>query len=155
MKKIALFLITALLVGSCSLFHKPSMTQDEIDQMVAEKQKLQQELKDQQASYEAEIQKMKDAEQARIMEQQQKEAVEGKSGTGRYYVIAGSFKIPENASNYAEKIRQSGGEGTVVKGPWNFKLVAYSSHSSLSEALNKLEEVRTNITEDAWVYMDR
>ena len=149
MKKISLLLIIALVAGSCSLFEKPSMKQAEIDAMMAKNVQLQEDLMN--AQNEASRQKMLAEECANVLAELQK--VEEGPASGMYYVIAGSFKKPGNATDYSAKMKQSGGEGAIIDGPSNFKLVSYSSHGTLREAIKAMENARINVTDEAWVYM--
>jgi len=151
MKKIAILVIVALVAGSCSLFEKPSMTQEEIDTMVAQNAILQENLVN--AQHEAAIFKMKADECNNVLAELQK--AEEEITAGLYVVVAGSFKTPEFASDYAAKMQGMGGEGAIVDGPSDFKLVSYSSHGNLREAIESMEKARANVASEAWVYMKK
>ena len=151
MKKFGLFLIAAVILSSCSLFQKPSMTQEEIDAMISQNAALQEELVN--VKEDLSRQKMKAEECANVIAEMQKKEVA--TATGRYYVISGSFKTPDFATNYAAKMKQMGGEGAIIDGPSNFKLVSYSSHATLREAVTAMENTRANIASEAWVYMTK
>lgn len=151
MKKIAILVIVALLAGSCSLFEKPSMSQEEIDSIVARNALLQEDLVN--AQHEAALYKMQAAECNAVLAELQK--VEEAISSGLFVVVAGSFKTPEFANDYAAKMKEMGGEGAVVEGPSDFKLVSYSSHANLREAIESMEKARMNIASEAWVYMKK
>lgn len=151
MKKIALLIIIAVIAGSCSLFEKPSMTQEEIDAMVAQNAQLQEELVN--AQHEASVAKMKAEECNKVLADMQK--AEEEKASRMFVVVAGSFKTPEFANEYAAKMKAEGKEGAIVAGPSDFQLVTYSSHASLREAVNAMEEARMNLTDEAWVYMKK
>lgn len=151
MKKIGLLLIVAAMLGSCTLFEKPSMTQEEIDAMLNKNQTLTEQLAA--AKEDANLQSMKAIECAKVLEELQKE--EEVSAHGMFYVIAGSFKTPQYAEDYSKKMKEMGGEGAIVSGPSDFSLVSYSSHASLREAINAMEKARLNIASEAWVFMDK
>jgi hypothetical protein len=149
MKKAAIVLLTMIFISSCSLFEKPSMTQEEIDALVNQKAGVEEELANLQQQYD--LLKIKADECARMLEEQTKvEEVKG-----NFLVIAGSFKNMDYANEFSVKIKQMGGAGNIVSGPYNFNLVVYSSHTSLSEAANSMYLARTNVSEDAWVYMQK
>ena len=149
MKKIGLLLIVTAILSSCSLFQKPSMSQDEIDAMHAQNRSLTEQLAN--AENEANLQSMKAMECAKVLEELQKE--EEVRANGMFYVIAGSFKTPQYATDFSVKMKQMGGEGAIVNGPSNFSLVSHSSHATLREALNAMEAARVNISSEAWVYI--
>ena len=150
-KKVAIFLIIALFVGSCSLFDKPSMNQEEIDAMVAQNVRLQEDLAN--TEHEASVQKMQAEQCAQVLAELQK--AEEEMASGNYHVIAGSFKTIAYAEDFAKKIKEMGGTGTIVSGPSDFSLVAYSSYNSLRESVKAMEEARMNVSSEAWVYMER
>lgn len=151
MKKVALLVIVALLAGSCSLFEKPSMNQEEIDFMVSENAKLQEDLVN--AQHEASLQKMQAEQCAQVLAELQK--AEEEMASGNFHVIAGSFKTSTYAEDYAKQIKEMGGTGAIVAGPSDFSLVAYSSFNSLREAIIAMEEARINVSSEAWVYMEK
>lgn len=149
MKKVAVLLVMVFVVSSCSLFKKPSMTQEEINAMVAQKA-----VSDEQVinlQHELDLMKIKLEECSKQLE----EKVKPETVSGKYFVIAGSFKNSAFANEFAAKVKQKGGSGTILQGPYNFNLVVYSSHSSLREAATSMYLARTNISDDAWVYMTR
>ena len=154
MKKLVLSAIVIALLGSCSLFDKPGMTQEEIDALIAEKQELEKELQENKAQYEQELMQMKQQmEEAKKLAEEEQQP-HAKKGTGKYYVIVGSFKTPAYAEDYAEKMRLMGSDGDIIQGPSNFRLVTHSSHNSLRAAANAMEQARVNISSEAWVYRD-
>jgi len=137
-----------LLLNSCSLFEKPSMTQEQIDAMVAENRALEDELASIEAKYEAEISKIK-AEQAQMLQEEENQSI---PSSGTYYVIVGSFKTPKYADDFAERIKNMGGEGMIIDGPMDFSLVTNSGHATLREASRAMQEARLNIVSGAWIY---
>ena len=72
-------------------------------------------------------------------------------GERRYYIIAGSFKVPGNADNYVIYLRKKGYPAEKV-GVFNeFHLVSVNSFVSKREALNELEKIRNEFEEEAWL----
>jgi len=143
----------ALLFTSCKYFQKSSMTQEEIDALVTEKQNLEKQLQENNAMYEqqiSDIQKTSEQKIAELQEQVEKCGI----GSGKYHVIVGSFKTPAFADEYAAKIRSLGYEGEVLSGKYSFKLVTSSSHESLKTALAEMEKARANVSAKAWVYIE-
>ncbi len=149
MKKIAILLLFAVAVSSCSLFKKPSMTQEEIDALVQEKAQVQEELANLKADYDR--LKIQANECQQMLEMQAAEAEA--TPAGNYYVITGSFKNSQYADDYAAEMKNIGGIGEIIQGPWDFNLVAYSAYSTLKEAIDGMYTARAEITDDAWVYM--
>ena len=142
--------ILAIATSSCSLFQKPSMTQDQIDVMIAENQSLERQItdctdaKNDLTAANAEIQSLR-AQLTALQE----------ASRGKFQVIVGAFKNPSYADEYSQLMKGKGFEGKIIAGPFSFDLVTYSSHESLPAALRALDEARMNIIPTAWVYISR
>jgi hypothetical protein len=149
MKKFAILLVVIFTISSCSLFEKPSMTQEQIDALVTQKAAVEEELAN--VRQDLDLLRLKAEECAQMLEQQTKPV----ELAGKYFVIAGSFKNNEYANDYADKVKQMGGTGNIIPGPYNFNLVVYSAHATLSDAAKSMYLARTNISEEAWVYMEK
>jgi len=149
MKKLAVLFIAVIGLSSCSLFQKPSMTQEQIDALINEKARIEEQLINMTQKYE--LEKIKVAECAEAMAA---EAAPAKA-EGKYSVVVGSFKEDANANEYAEKVKQLGGSGAIIYGPSNFKFVVYSSHASLGDAAVQMELARTNVASLAWIWMEK
>lgn len=149
MKKITGILLLALLVSSCSLFQKPSMTQEEIDVMVAENTALK-----------AQSDKSGDKEDELAMVRMQLDEAMLKLATceeaamSRVHIIVGAFKNATYAEEYSAKIQDQGYDGKVMTGPYSFNLVSASSHENLQAALNNLGTIRSEVIETAWIYFE-
>jgi cell division protein FtsN len=149
MKKITGMILLAAIATSCSLFQKPSMTQEQIDAMKAENQALK-----------SQLEESKDLEDQLAMARMQVDEAMLKladcqeAAKGRYHIIVGAFKTPSYATDYAAVIKSRGYDGKILAGPYNFNLVTSSSHESLRSALNQLDKVRADVIEDAWIYIE-
>jgi hypothetical protein len=74
--------------------------------------------------------------------------------SGTYYIIAGSFKTPQYATDYSAKIAGMGYNAQILQyGHWN--LVSADSYTNLRAALDGLEVVRSNVSYAAWIYVAR
>ena len=151
MKKIAILLIVALVAGSCTLFKKPSMSPEQIDAMTAQNARLQEDLVN--AQHEASVYKMKADECNNVLAELQK--AEEEMASGLFVVVTGSFKTQDFATDFAAKMKEMGGQGAIVDGPSDFKLVTFSSHATLRESIEAMEKARMNVSSEAWVYMKK
>lgn len=139
----------AVVVSSCSLFQKPSMSQEQIDAMVAENQALK-----------SQIAGTKDLEDQLALTRMQvddamlKLAACEESAKARAHIIVGAFKNSSYADEYSVEIKGKGYDGKIMAGPYNFNLVSASSHESIQAALNALGPIRQNIIETAWIYLE-
>lgn len=149
MKNLAGIVLLSLIVSSCSLFQKPSMTQEQIDAMVAENSALK-----------SQLTKNKDLEDQLAMTRMQLDEAMLKlsaceEGTkSKVHIITGAFKIGSNANDFSAVMKNSGYEGNIIPGPYNFNLVTASSHESINAALNALGPIRENVTLTAWIYIE-
>jgi hypothetical protein len=149
MKNLTGILVLALVVSSCSLFQKPSMTQEQIDQMVAENQQLKSQITD-----------CKDLEDQLALARMQADEAMLKladceeAAKSRVHIIVGAFKTASYADEYSAKMQEQGYDGKIIAGPYSFSLVTSSSHESVQAALNALVPVRENVIETAWIYLE-
>ncbi|MCB7481853.1 SPOR domain-containing protein [Christiangramia sediminis] len=71
--------------------------------------------------------------------------------SGNYHVIAGAFRVEENAQTKVDELKAAGHSARLIgANKYGLHQVVYSSHQTRREAINKLYEVkRTN--EGAWL----
>jgi len=71
--------------------------------------------------------------------------------SGNYHIIAGAFRVEENAQKKVDELREDGHKARLIgANKYGLHQVVYSSHQGRREAINKLYEVkRTN--EAAWL----
>jgi hypothetical protein len=149
MKNLLGIALLALITSSCTLFQKPSMTQEQIDAMVAENQALKaqaagcQDLEDQLA-----------LTRMQVDEAMLKLAACEEAAMSKVHIIVGAFKNVTYADEYSAEMKQSGYEGKIIAGPYNFNLVTSGSYESIQSALNDLNAIRENVIYTAWLYID-
>lgn len=149
MKNLVTIALLALMVSSCNLFKKTSMTQEQIDAMNAENQALKaqvagcQDLEDQLA-----------LTRMQVDEAMLKLAACEEAAKSKVHIIVGAFKNSSYADEYAAEVKQSGYEGKILAGPYNFNLVTSGSYESIQAALNDLGSVRDNVILTAWLYIE-
>lgn len=149
MKKLVGIALLALIVSSCNLFKKTSMTQEQIDAMVAENQALRaqaagcQDLEDQLA-----------LTRMQVDEAMLKLAACEESAKSKVHIIVGAFKNSAYADEYSAEMKRTGYEGRIIPGPYNFNLVSSGSYESIQAALNDLSGIRENVIFTAWLYIE-
>ena len=149
MKNLLGILLIGMTVSSCSLFQKPSMTQEEIDEMVAENNALKTQV--------ANNKEMED--QLAMARMQADEAMlkladcENANGS-KVHIIVGAFKNATYAKNYSETMKGRGYDGNIIAGPYNFNLVTSGSYESVRAALQDLRGIRDQVIEEAWIYIE-
>ncbi|MBN2698064.1 MAG: hypothetical protein JXR52_04510 [Bacteroidales bacterium] len=148
MRNLAFILVLALITSSCNLFKKSAMTQEEINALVAKNQSLEQQVNAQQ-----DLQGQLSAANAQIQSLKTELAELQEACKGRFMVIVGAFKVPSNATDYSQTIKNAGYEGKIVPGPFGFDLVTYSTHESLPEALRALSDAQVKVIDTAWIYI--
>jgi hypothetical protein len=149
MKKLLGIVLLGLIVSSCSLFQKSSMTQDEIDALLAENEALK-----------TKIEASKDLEDRLALAQSQADEAMLQlsacqdASTSKVHIIVGAFKNSSYANEYSAAIKKQGYDGQIIAGPYSFNLVTSSSHESVKSALNALFKVRDAVIETAWIYIE-
>jgi len=149
MKNLIGVVLMVLMVSSCTLFQKPSMTQDQIDAMVAENQALKS-----QASDYKDLEDKLALTRMQVDEAMIKLAACEEAAKSKVHIIVGAFKNSSNAEGYSAGIKNMGYDGNILAGPYNFNLVTSGSFESVRAALNTLGDIRTNVVETAWIYME-
>jgi len=148
MKNLIGIILLGLIVSSCSLFQKPSMTQEQIDVMVAENDALK-----------TQVQSNKDlADQLALARLQADEAMlklaDCEGGNSKVHIIVGAFKNSSYANDYSAEMKEQGYAGKIIAGPYNFNLVTSGSYESIKASLQDLNGVRDNVIETAWIYIE-
>ena len=148
MKNLIGIILLGFIVSSCSLFQKPSMTQEEIDEMVAENDALK-----------TQVESNKDlADQLAMARMQADEAMlklaDCEDGSSKVHIIVGAFKNSSYADDYSALMKTKGYTGKIIAGPYSFNLVNSGSYASIKAALNDLGSVRDDVIETAWIYIE-
>ncbi len=149
MKNLVGIVLLAMLVSSCSLFQKPSMSQEQIDAMVAENQALKS-----QDSGNKDLEDKLALARMQLDEAMLKLANCEEAANSTVHIIVGAFKNSTYADDYSAEMKGMGYEGNIMAGPYNFNLVVASSHESVQAALNALGSIRDNVIETAWIYFE-
>ncbi len=148
MKNLIGIILLGLIVSSCSLFQKPSMTQKQIDEMVFENNALKKQVKSN-----------KDLEdQLALARLQADEAMlklaDCEGGNSKVHIIVGAFKSSSYADEYSAEMKEQGYAGRIIAGPYNFNLVTSGSYESIKASLQDLNSVRDGVIETAWIYIE-
>lgn len=117
--------------------------------------------------YEGEVQKHNFAEKQKantIVENQIQEAtfsIENplpalsltfKKQTGKYHIIAGAFRVEENADKKIQQLRENGFTPTLIGvNKYGLHQVAYNSFENRLDALKNLREIKNTQNSDAWL----
>ncbi len=75
-----------------------------------------------------------------------------KKQVGKYHIIAGAFRIEENAEKKMQQLRAEGFTPTDLgENKYGLHIVAYSSHESRLEATQSLKEIKQSENRSAWL----
>jgi hypothetical protein len=148
MKNLIGMILLGLIVSSCSLFQKPTMNQEQIDEMVAENDALK-----------TQVKSNKDlADQLALARMQADETMlklaDCEGGNSKVHIIVGAFKNSSYANEYSAEMKEQGYVGRIIAGPYNFNLVTSGSYESIKASLQDLNGVRDNVIETAWIYIE-
>ena len=156
MKKAVLyiFVTTILTFSSCQYFQKPSMSEDEIALLKAQNDSLKDIISSDSQAYERQISQLRNSYEQQLTSLQQ-EIEEGRAQEKDvYYVVVGSFKNLKYAETYSDKIKVMGYEGKIVDGPNDFNLVTSGTFKTLNASLSALNEARSKVASEAWIYFN-
>jgi len=149
MKNLIGIVLLALMVSSCSLFQRPSMNQDQIDAMQAENKALKS-----QASDSKDLEDQLALTRMQLDEAMIKLAACEEAAKSKVHIIVGAFKTASYADEYSAQIKNMGYDGNILAGPYSFNLVTSGSFESVRAALNVLGDIRSNVVETAWIYIE-
>ena len=149
MKNLIGIILLALLVSSCSLFQKPSMTQEEIDILVAENTALKSK-----ATSAKDMEDQLALVRMQLDEAMLKLATCEEASKSRVHIVVGAFKTSSYADEYSAEIKGYGYDGKIIAGPYSFSLVTATSHESIQAAINALGPIRDGVIETAWIYLE-
>ncbi len=149
MKNLIGFVLLALIVSSCNLFNKSSMTQEQIDAIVAENSGLKS-----QATKSKDLEDQLALARLQLDEAMLKLSACEEDAKSKVHIITGAFKISSYADEYSAAMKSAGYDGKIIAGPYNFQLVTSSSHESVQSALKALGPIRDSVIETAWIYIE-
>ncbi|MEL4307115.1 HU domain-containing protein [Joostella sp. CR20] len=73
----------------------------------------------------------------------------------KYHIIAGAFRVEENADKKVQQLREKGFEAERIgKNKYGLHQVTYASFADVPEALNFLREVKSNESAEAWLLVN-
>lgn len=74
----------------------------------------------------------------------------------QFHVIAGAFRIPENAERKVNQLLRDGYDARILGvNKWNLSIVSYGSYSTERDAVNSLNRIRKNVAEDSWLLVQK
>jgi nucleoid DNA-binding protein len=72
--------------------------------------------------------------------------------SGKYHIIAGAYRVEENAENKVEQLHEKGYSARKIGvNKYGLHQVVYSSHKERLEALKTLYRIQQNENKDAWL----
>ncbi|MGB5942235.1 MAG: SPOR domain-containing protein [Leeuwenhoekiella sp.] len=75
--------------------------------------------------------------------------------TGNYHIVAGAFRIQENAAKHVDELLEKGYKARQIgTNKYGLHQVVYNSYARRREALNALKEVRANENAAAWMLVE-
>lgn len=146
MKKITLFLvIIAIVFSGCNYLRKKGFFGKNKEYI----ERLENTIHDDSIEFAAQMEKLKAESQAKIDSIQKSCG----SASGNYNVITGSFRNPLNAENFDKEMKKLGYKSQIVQAANGFNLVSAFSGNDYKEALNALNNIRTNVNQESWIYV--
>ena len=71
---------------------------------------------------------------------------------GNFHIVAGAFRIPENAETRVNQLREAGYKArTLGENKYGLHQVVYGSYTDRTEALKELRNIRNTDNPNAWM----
>lgn len=151
MKKIVFFIVLiAVTFSGCDLFKGKKAKQKEAME-IAQRDSLRQDSIMKAKALEL---KKKQEEQARQDSIRRVRELEEQKRRNRFHVIAGSFKTPDYAKDYMQKMQAQGYEVQKLRNEYNFECISIYATDSYSKAFRKIKDIQAQSEEyvPLWVY---
>ena len=148
MKKIAfLLVIVTLTTSSCEYLRKKGIIGNK-KHMAEYIASLENAKKDDSLNFADQLDRLKKDAQAKI------DSVQKCCGTnGKYHIITGSFLNPVNAENYNKEMNKMGYHSVIIVASNGFNLVSAYNGDNYNQVLNALNDMRTAINQESWLYL--
>ena len=71
---------------------------------------------------------------------------------GNYHIVAGAFRVPENAETRVQQLREAGYKArSIGENKYGLHQVVYGSYTDRIEAVKEMREIRNNDNPNAWM----
>ncbi len=74
-------------------------------------------------------------------------------GSGRYFMIVGSFQNRSFAERYAEKIQNMGYQTQIIEASNGYYRVSAKSYTNFQTGVNEIDEFRASVAPRAWLHV--
>ena len=154
-----IFIAAAVLSSSCKkgngLFGNSSKRREQIALLTKKNNELHQQLREDSLRYAQELAQLKNTYESQLQGLQKQEEAGNTPKSNTYYVIVGSFKDMNYARELFGKVKSMGHEGKVIEGPNNFHLVTYGTYNTLKNSIPALNNARSSVATESWIYFTR
>jgi len=72
----------------------------------------------------------------------------------KFHIIVGSFRNQEYLKSYNQFIKEKGFKTTILKNQYGFRLISVESTNNWRSAVSTLEDIRSDIEKNAWIYIE-
>ena len=85
--------------------------------------------------------------------EQARETMEQETSGLKYFIIGGSFLVPQNAENFKNRLEQEGYDTQILFHPESrFNYVAYRGYPDYDTAKKRTIEIRNSFNDEAWIF---
>lgn len=160
MKKLGLILMLGIIVFPGCDFIKEKFGSGETESLLEANQQLDSALKAERSQHQEELNTLQAQSRAKIDSiinyyEEKMTATGPRQASKGYYLITGSFKTPQYAKDYNQKMKSMGYQSEIIMAPNGFHLVSVEKYNNASAAVEGLELVRNAVVEDSWIYVAR
>ena len=158
MKKIILsiFILTSIFVNSsCDFFQSNNLfSEDEDSLMLYEKKQDSLMFVDSIEKLQNQLSSIRQTHKKMLDSIKNSKADEPSKSGYKFHVIVGSFRTQEYLDSYNQYIKEKGFKTRILKNEHGFKLISVESTNSWKSAVSTLENIRGDIEETAWIYIE-
>ena len=154
-KVVTLFVIVALFCAGCKYFEKKRLFSKGADTMVNYAAELEETASQDTAEFNVNGNDIQSEENLSAETLKQMYQTNESLGSDKVYMIVGCFLVPQNADDYAEKVRKMGYNSEIILRPDGFHMVTAGSYHNLRDGERDLQKFRGEITENAWIWLKK
>lgn len=100
------------------------------------------------------LNQVKAAEEALALKLAQEKAAAEAALKGRYFIVLGSFQVPDNATRMMTQLKKDGYKPQYITFKNGFKLIAAAAYDNYRKAFEDMDKFLEydNCPEDVWIY---
>ena len=159
MKKtiLSFFILTSFvfIISSCDFFQSKNLFSDDEDSlMLYEKRQDSLMFVDSIEKLQNQLSSIRQKHQQMLDSMKSTQAGKTSKSDYKFHIIVGGFRTQEYLNSYNQYIQEKGFKTSILQNEYGFKLISVESTNSWNSAVSTLEDIRDDVEETAWVYIE-